>query len=282
MKKAALGALFAFALGVVIGSCGSDSATFPSESFALVVNSDIGTGNTRLVVGIADSAGDRVGSPQDGVTLAVAPLDDVDSESRSGAIFTWVVPETSGVYRADFDFDRPGTWQVRVIPESGEPLPPAAFTVLEETAAPAIGDLAPVAPTPTLADLPIEKLTTDDDPEPRFYEMSLADALESDRQTVLVFSTPAFCRTAACGPLLDITKDVAGDHPDVNFVHVEVYTGFTEPDFAPDIGHLAPAATAEYWNLPSEPWVFVIDGAGVVTARFDGVIDAAELSAAIS
>ncbi len=282
MRNIVLGVLGVILFGMVSSGCGgSEAATFPEQSFAVVVSSDVGIGSTRLLVGIADAEGSRLGSPEHAVTLAAAPLDDMDSEMRGKGTFVWIVPDVSGVYRADFDFDRPGIWQVTVIPESGGPFDTVPFTVREDTAAPGVGDAAPAAPTPTLGELPIEALTTDDDPDPRFYEMSLAEAMLSGRDTVLVFSTPAYCRTSACGPLLDIAKEVARDHPDVNFLHVEVYTGFTEPGFSPDIGHLAPAVTAAYWNLPSEPWVFVINDAGIVTARFDGVIDGAELAAAI-
>ncbi len=79
--------------------------------------------------------------------------------------------------------------------------------------------------------------------------------------------------------MLDTVKEVAPDYPDVNFIHIEVYTGFNEPGFAPDPAHLAPAVGADYWNLPSEPWVFVMDGQGVVTGRFEGVMAAEELTA---
>jgi hypothetical protein len=54
-----------------------------------------------------------------------------------------------------------------------------------------------------------------------------------------------------------------------------------EPDFAPDPAHLAPAAGAAYWNLPSEPWVFVIDETGTVTARFEGAVTGDELASAL-
>jgi len=64
----------------------------------------------------------------------------------------------------------------------------------------------------------------------------------------------------------------------VNFIHVEVYTGLTDPDFVPDEAHLAPAAGEEWYRLISEPWVFVIDQAGRIAARFEGVMDASELT----
>ena len=96
---------------------------------------------------------------------------------------------------------------------------------------------------------------------------------------MVVFSTPAYCQTAACGPLLDEVKRLAPDHPDVDFIHVEVFTGLTDPDFAPDADHLAPAVGLDWFALPSEPWVFAMDAAGIVIGRFEGVMDPSELEA---
>jgi hypothetical protein len=35
------------------------------------------------------------------------------------------------------------------------------------------------------------------------------------------------------------------------------------------------------WNLPTEPWVFAIDGRGRVAARIEGAFSARELEAAL-
>jgi hypothetical protein len=267
-----------FALAVVAASCSSSDSTFPDGSFAVVANSDIGTGPSRLLVGVIQEGGLRIGSSEDMLELEVAPADDPAAAQRVPAGFTWMVPDAFGLYRGEFEFDRPGIWQLTVHPESGDPFEPVEFGVAAETLSPNIGEAAPVAPTPTLADLPMEELTTDPDPEERFYEVSLADALASGRESVVIFATPAFCSTATCGPVLDNAKEVAADFPDVNFLHVEVYTGLTDPDFVPDAAHLAPAVTQEYWSLPSEPWVFVISEDGIVTARYEGVMETEELA----
>jgi hypothetical protein len=170
---------------------------------------------------------------------------------------------------------------VTVIPEEGPALDGVQFLVRTDTASPNIGEVAPTPQTPTTADEPIEALTTDREPDLRFYRTSLDQAVASGQRTVLVFATPAYCTSAACGPLLNIAKDVAPGYPDTEFIHVEVYTGIEEPGFVPDASRLAPSVGPEFWNLPSEPWVFVIDEQGVVTARFEGIMAAAELRAAL-
>jgi hypothetical protein len=166
-----------------------------------------------------------------------------------------------------------------VAPATGDPLPPTGFNVLADTSAPALGERAPASPTPTVGEAPFEQFTTDSDPDPAFYELSLDEAVGNGRKTVVIFSTPAFCQTATCGPLLDIVKGEAPNYPDVNFVHVEVYTNLTDPDFAPIPANLAPSVGAAWWNLPSEPWVFVVDESGIVQARFEGVMAPEELQA---
>jgi hypothetical protein len=123
-----------------------------------------------------------------------------------------------------------------------------------------------------LATKPLEALTTDSEPDEAFYQMTLEEAFSSGRQTVVVFSTPAFCRTATCGPTLDIVKQAKPAFPGVNFVHIEVYTDINAPGFAPSPEFLHPAIGPEYWNLPTEPWVFVVDERGIITARFEGAL----------
>jgi hypothetical protein len=274
-------------VAALTAGCGADDSTdspptFPDGSFAIVANADIGTGPTRLLIGVVAQDGTRLGSPNHPIRVEAAFIDDPDRSQEAPAEYAWIIEDAVGLYRSEFDFDQPGVWAITITPERGDPLPSAAITVLEETLAPNVGEVAPDAPTPTLRDHVIEDLTTDRQPDTRFYEMTLGEALDSGRTTVLVFSTPAYCLSATCGPLLDTVKELAPGYPDVNFIHIEVYTGLNQPGFAPDPAHLAPAAGPAYWNLPSEPWVFVIDETGTVTARFEGAVTGHELVAALS
>jgi hypothetical protein len=40
-------------------------------------------------------------------------------------------------------------------------------------------------------------------------------------------------------------------------------------------------STVLEWNLPSEPWVFVLDSSGRVADKFDGITTAEEIAAAL-
>jgi hypothetical protein len=268
------------AVALVAVACGGEDPTFLEGSVSVRASSDLAVGTERLLVGVAAPDGTRLGSPEDSVTFEIAPIDDPERVSRYPATFTWIVPETVGIYRATVEFDVPGPWHVTVVPESGPTPEPTAFEVQAESLAPAIGDPAPSLATPTTADRPIEQLTTDTDPEPAFYDLSLDEALDSGSASVILFATPKFCRTASCGPMLERLKDLTAAYPDVEFLHLEVYDGFWEADFTPDAGHLTDAVVA--WNLPSEPWVFVVGPDGTIVARFEGVLDPAELDAALS
>ncbi len=279
-------ALLALAL---LAACGGDSGSsststsagaagggeLPEGAQAIRASSDIGLGSERLLIGIGGPGGERLGSPDLAVEIEVTPEGGGESQ-RADGIWTEIVPGSVGLYRATFDFDTPGVWVASVV-AGGTALDPVTFQVLEDTSAPSLGEAAPVLATPTLADRTLDELSSDPDPDEAFYQVSLDEAIASGSPTVLVFSTPAFCQTAACGPLLEHVKSISSDHPDTNFVHVEVYEGIAEPDFVPDAAHLSPAVTAEGYSLPSEPWVFVIDTEGNIAGRFEGVMAPEEL-----
>lgn len=280
-----IAAAAAFTL-IAVACGGSDATDFPDDAIAIRVNSDIATGNERLLVAVVEPDGTRLGSPEDEVTIQVAPDDQPSQVQEREATWIWTIPDFAGFYGARFDFDRPGLWRVTVRPAGTDPLETTLIQVLDDACrepgaaapcAPRVGESAPSMATPTLDEAELADLTTDPDPDERFYRLSLDEALSNGRPSVIVFSTPAYCRTATCGPILDNVKEVAGDHPDVDFVHIEVFTGLRDPDFAPDPAHYAPAMFL--WTLPSEPWVFVTDGSGTITARFEGAMSPEELEA---
>lgn len=257
------------ALAIVLPACGSETSPFPEGSLAVVANADIGVGESRIQVGVVGPDGDRLGGPDVPVSFLLTASDG-DETTEYDADWMWLIEDIVGLYKTEAVFDAAGVWTVSVAPRSGTPLPATGFKVLDPTFAPAVGDAAPVAPIDTLATKPLRELTSDPNPDTDLYRFTLEEAFTSGRDTVVVFSTPAFCRTATCGPTLDVVKRVKPEYPEVNFVHVEVYTDLQSPDFEPTSEYLAPALGPEFWNLPTEPWVFVVDTDGIVTARFEG------------
>ena len=267
-------------IACVTVACSSGEDAFPQGSVAVVASSDVSAIAPRLLVGAVGPQGQRLGSADDHVTLEVVPVARPGDVQTLEATWTWIIEDAFGLWRSEAPSLSEGQWLVRVVPQVGSPTAPAQFSVQGSTAAPDIGEEAPAPDTPTLSDSPLAALTTDREPSERFYQSSVGDVVANGDLAVVVFATPAFCSSAACGPLLEITKTVAVDYPNIEFIHVEVYTGFDEPDFRPSAESLSPAVGPEFWNLPTEPWVFVID-AGVVVARFEGVMAPQELREAL-
>ncbi len=248
----------------------------PDDAIAIVASTDLAVGTDRLLLALSTLGNERLGGPDLDVSFRVFPVDAPAEVAVYPATWTWATPGVSGLYRAEIDFDAPGVWAAEVAPAGGDPLEPVAFSVQADPMTPAPGEPAPRSVTPTAADVAdLAEITSDPSPDPSLYELSVADAVASGRPTVLVFATPRFCQTAICGPTLDGIKDFAADRPGVNFLHVEVFTNLDDPDNL----EVVPAVTE--WGLSSEPWIFVLDDAGIVQARFEGVVDPQELAAAL-
>lgn len=230
----------------------------------------------RLMVGLVDTETDDFLASPDLPATAILTSPD-EREIEADAEFMWTIPDVVGLYVVRATFDQEGTWWVRLRPEGMGPTQQAAFTVSTTDQVPGIGDLAPAVKTSTLDDHSIEEISSDDDPDPALYQLSLDDALGNGRPTVVVFATPAFCVSQTCGPMLDQVKAMAGTHTTANFLHVEIYENL-DATSADDL-IIVPAVMT--WGLPSEPWTFVIDSEGIVTARFEGAMKASELEAAL-
>ena len=139
---------------------------------------------------------------------------------------------------------------------------------------PDVGERAISVHTDTLADVKDPaKLTTRVPPNKGMLREDFADVL-GRKPVVLVFATPALCQSRVCGPVVDVAEEVRAEFGDkVSFVHQEVYR-----DNKVNKG-LRPQLAA--WRLASEPWMFVIDRGGRITARFEGAVSVPELRAQV-
>ena len=157
----------------------------------------------------------------------------------------------------------------------------ARVSVRERSLTPALGAPAPLTKSKTLSDTPaMDELTSDPQPDSALYTMTIAEAVASGEPLVVVFSTPAYCTTATCGPQLDVLKQAKERHSDrANFIHVEVYDNPHEIEGDLSNARIAPAVTE--WGLPSEPWTFVVGSDGLVAAKFEGFATFDELEQAL-
>ena len=113
----------------------------------------------------------------------------------------------------------------------------------------------------------------------------MAQAVTSGRPSLIFFATPAFCQSGFCGPTMELVKSVAREYAGrVGIVNVEPYELHDTVDGLRPLldadGHLQPVPAAEY-GIPVEPYLFVVDAAGNVFAKFEGIVGSDELRAAL-
>jgi hypothetical protein len=298
--RAALPILAGF-LAVLVGAtaCGDGNpevSTTPAaeERTVVIASQDIAVGQGRFTFVVLDR-GELVtdqpvyvrffrnaDSPQP--TLAgqsVIPWVPIGAEEEHGDSHT--ESELTGIYYVNAAFDEAGSWGLGVT--LGETYDANSeirvqFTVKEKTDAPAVGAPAIPVNNPTTADLPLQQIHTGSDADPAFHSMTIGQAITSGKPTVIAFATPSFCRTRTCGPALQVAIELEQKFGSkANFIHVEPYeldaSGSLVSGSSGSPFKLADPAVA--WNLPSEPWVFVIDASGTVVARFEGAYTQEEL-----
>ena len=192
---------------------------------------------------------------------------------------------SGGVYVATLNFDETGEWGLGLKlknPDGSDTRAGTRVQVKSESATPALGAAAPRSQNKTMRDVgDLSELTTDLEPDPELYAITIEEALDEDIPLVVSFATPAYCKTATCGPQLDAIKELKAAHSDrVNFLHVEVYDN--PPEIRSDgISAARLSPTLAEWGLPTEPWTFVVGADGNVRAKYEGYVSSEELEDAI-
>jgi hypothetical protein len=250
------------------------------KAYPVFASSEIVVGQNRFLVGLLDDHDAPIGSPKIGMHITFFDLDESATEpaGHTGMRFIWIDKPYVGLYGAEVSFDEAGKWGAEVsIRGAGiDEQVKAGFEVREKPSTPALGERPPASDSPTAGSAAeIKKISTDNDPTPRFYELSIAQALKAGSPSVVVFATPKFCSSATCGPTLDVVETVAAKWPGVNFVHVEPYQLPADP------GNLKPVPAALEWGLPTEPWVFVMDSSGRLREKYEGIVSGRELNQAL-
>jgi len=272
---------------------GWNTASKAPTVFPVIVNSSgsLTCGSNRLLFTFLDTQNTPVGKPNRSATIALYDLGrngDTPTETRPGT-FVWGIDNVRGFYVADASFSEAGTWgaQFTTAVDGGTPETiRMTFDVATTSPVVRVGQAAPSTDTPTSASAGgnLARISSDASPDPAFYKVSVKDALAAHRPFVLVFATPRFCTSAQCGPTLDRIKPLAVKFPTVDFIHVEPYQlAYQDGGLQPVLdaqGNLQSIPAVAQWGLLSEPWVFVVDRNGIVTASFEGVVSAPEITAA--
>ena len=185
------------------------------------------------------------------------------------------------VYVADVPFARNGKQAVVAIAKLDGRLlvtngTPANVTAGASGGPPSVGDRAIKVHTQTLTDVggDAAQLDTRRPFAKDLLQTDFADVL-GKQPVVITFATPLLCASRVCGPVVDIVEQVkAGAPKGVAFIHQEIFK-----DNKVDEGVRSQVAD---WKLPSEPWTYVIDRGGKVSARFEGAFSPGELQRAVA
>jgi len=276
-------ALFALLALAACGAPASQSNPAAAPIIPVLAASELTTGVNRMPFGLLQ-AGTPLNNPDLSVGVRLFYVEGADKDTPRA--------ETEAVYRAQglpvglyvayATFDQPGAWEAELsIPQpSGQPqVSRLRLDVLPEPYAPRVGGKAIASDTPTAATADLSQITSDPNPDPDLYQISVADAIAAGKPFLVAFSTPGYCQTAVCGPNLTVIKQIKEQHKaEVNFIHVEVYPYPFGESF--EAGRRVPAM--EEWNLRTEPWTFLVDAQGIIQARYEGGITLAELEPAVA
>lgn len=202
---------------------------------------------------VATTEGDPIGDP-----IRVAPRADGLARAYLPLVVTFPEP---GIYSITGSYQ--GS-ELRAAVQSHDPA---------EVSLPQVGSPLIAPPTPTISDPQgVSPLCTADPPCP-LHQTNLA-TLDRTGPVALLVSTPRYCATAICGPVLEFLVEAAAERPDLIAVHAEVYAN---PESAPSITMARPAPVVEALSLSYEPALFVMDVRGTLVARLDTIFDRSEL-----
>jgi hypothetical protein len=219
-----------------------------------------------------------VGQP---LTTSAPATIDVEVLHGGTAVASFTVPRhdrgiITPYYPVVFTPPEPGDYEIR----SNLPGPATPFKVAarEQLSVVQIGDKLRPVDTPTTADARgVDPVCTRTVPGPcPFHDRTLTEAMAGGRPVVFIISTPGFCQTEICGPVLELAIEAAPAHTDFAIVHAEVYV-------APEQGDLTKTTPAiATYGLAWEPSLYVADATGTVTARLDFLWDGAEFDQAVA
>ncbi len=183
------------------------------------------------------------------------------------------------IFVTTLDLPDPGKYWVLAEPVGGRKIQAIGNVVVgKRTSAPDVGEPAVASKTPTLTSAggDLAKLTTSKPPDTELLRTSVAEALSAGDPFVVTFATPQFCTTRTCGPVVEVVDAARTSftgEKQIRWIHVEIYK-----DNDPTKGQ---NRWVTEWNLPTEPFTFLVGADGKVKARFEGTFSVRELKAAV-
>lgn len=261
-------------------------------------------GKNRIAIGLVRN-NTPLNDPNAKVHLRFFDLDATNTQVKfeaDAAYYGQGLP--AAFYVAYPTFDKAGNWGVEIqtqLPGQAQPsVSKQRLEVKQSSDVPNVGQPAISAKTLTVKDVPDPaQLSSGTQIDPAMYQISLDQALTNGKPTALLFATPAFCKTATCGPSLEVTQGLQKQYGDkVNFIHSEVYKYPFDQSVQLQEANAQKAAKEQRpmteeernagfsdamvaWKLGSEPWLFLIDTKGMVVGRYEGGITKEELGPAL-
>jgi hypothetical protein len=277
-------------LGVLLASCGGSDANPDDNRFIssnsdapflpVLVSSNTSTNADRLVLTLLE--GNRAPNFPLDTTFTVRYLDAIENgfRFRDQAAATMIETADGVFYTAPVSFDRTGFWAIEVVATlpDGETISSARLPIEINTrdATPIPGDAAPASPTLTLRDGPLTQISSAFNPTPALYETALNEALDAGQPFVVVFSTVGYCfGSTLCQRAVDQVARLSAQ-TGVLGIHSEPLT--VDDGVTPIPSE---AGVLSDWSLQNDPWIFVVDATGTISASFELVVSDDELLAAL-
>jgi hypothetical protein len=297
MRAAA--ALTALSCLLIVGCGGSDQGTstepgggatleelwrMPGDDVAVIPGTqNHEPGHVRVSFLVVDSEGAVVALPTARVWVAdsldSAPFLETEAKLERIGVPGGDEADATHIYVANLALNRAGKFWLLAEPEGGATKVQALgnVTVVQDDAPPDVGDPAIASDTPTLSSTGgnTSLLTTRTPPDENLLRHSIAESLAANVPFVVTFATPKFCSSRTCGPVVDVVEEVSRrlDDENVRFIHVEV---FSDNDPAKGFNRWM-----QEWDLPTEPWTFLVGADGKIAARFEGTVSVNELEQAV-
>jgi hypothetical protein len=255
----------------------------PGDDVAVVSGtSDYGPGANRVSFLVVDKQSQLIERPTARVWVARGlrqkPFAETMATLEPIGVPGGAKADAQNIYVTTIETPKPGKYWLLAEPVGGKKIQALGNLVVKKRpAAPAVGDRAIPSKNPTLKPgVDPKTVTTAEPPDRSLLRTTVAAAMAANRPFVVTFSTPAYCQTRTCGPVVQVVQAVAKNwqKQGVDFVHIEIYK-----DNDPSKGT---NRWVNEWGLESEPFTFVVDGKGVVRTRLEGAFSAAELDAAVA
>ena len=207
-----------------------------------------------------------------------AKVESLETKPAFAAMTTNQDPDAAkAVYVVDdVPLNRNGEWIVVALirtPDGMQAVRSPSIVVGKFPDVPDIGDPSPRIETPTPESVGGDLSKIDTRVPPTNMHANLADVL-GKKPVVLLFATPQLCQSRVCGPVVDVQAQIEAEMGEkAEFIHMEI---FKDNDANKGV---RPQVRA--FNLPTEPWLFVIDSEGIIRERIEGAFGLEELRQAL-